>query len=48
MSEEMLTFSDIEAGKHTFYYSKYPIDKNNVDIDKVMISNQVSFGRNRF
>ena len=36
--------NDIE--KHKFHYLKYPININNVDIDKMIISNSLSFGKN--
>ena len=45
-----VTFRDIEMsiknrkiGK--FHYSKCPVDISNIDADKTMISNKVSFGR---
>ena len=34
--------------KHKFHYSKYPFDMNNVDIDKLMISNKLSFSKEGF
>ena len=32
---EILTFGDIEIGKHKFHHSKPPTEINNIDIDKV-------------
>ena len=31
--------------KRKFHFSKYPLDMKNVDIDKIMISNKVSFSK---
>ena len=44
MNKEILAFCDIEIKNCKFHCSKYPTDINNVDIDKIMISNEVSFG----
>ena len=38
MNKEIITFGDIEIEKHKFRYSKYPININNVGIDKIIIS----------
>ena len=48
MKKEVLTFSDTEIEPCTFHCSKYPIDRNSVDIDKIMISNRISFGEKCF
>ena len=48
MKKEVLTFSDTEIEPRTFHCSKYPIDRNSVDIDKIMISNRISFGEKCF
>ena len=45
MNKEIITFGDIEIEKHKFRYSKYPININNVGIDKIIISNKVSFAK---
>ena len=34
--------------KNINHYSKYPLDINNVDIDKIITSNMVSFGKEGF
>ena len=41
MSKTILISGDIEKEKSKFYYSEYPIDISNVDIDKILISNKV-------
>ena len=42
MKQEVLTSGDTDW---TTYISKYSIDINSVDIDKIMISNRISFGK---
>ena len=34
MNKEIITFGNIEIEKRKFHYFKYPININNVDIDK--------------
>ena len=41
MAKTILIFGDIEKEKSKFHYFEYPIDINNVDIDKILISNKV-------
>ena len=40
-----MTFSKFETGKCKIHLSKHPTDMNNIDIDKMMIYNKVSFGK---
>ena len=40
-----LRFGNIRIGKRKFHYHKSPYLKDNVDIDKILISNKVSFGK---
>ena len=44
MAKIILTFDDIETEKNKFYRHKRPTFKKDVDIEKVLISNKVSFG----
>ena len=44
MYKEFITFGNIEIGKRELDYSKYLININNVDINKI-ISNKASFGK---
>ena len=44
MSKENLTFHDIETGKHKFCCYKIAIFVEDVDIDKVLVSNRISSG----
>ena len=43
MNNGMLAAGNIEIEKRKFHYSKYLINVNNVDIDKI-ISDKISFG----
>ena len=47
MNKEITKFGDIKIEKPKFHYFKYPIQTNNVDVDK-MISNKVSRGKKGF
>ena len=38
MNKEVITFGDNKTEKCQFRYSKYPININNIDIDKIIIS----------
>ena len=44
MGKEIWTFGDIEVEKNKFYHNKTPIFSKNVDIDKVLACNKISFG----
>ena len=48
MNKENLAFFDFEIEKHRFHCFKYPLYINNVNIDKIMISNRVCLGKNDF
>ena len=41
MNKRILTSSDIETEKNKFHYSEYPVNINNIDIDKILISSKV-------
>lgn len=43
MSKTFMTFDNSEIQKRSLHYSKHPVDIYTVNIDKIMISNQVSF-----
>ena len=47
MNKEIM-FDDNEIEKCKFHYSKYLININSIDTDKLIISNNVSFGREVF
>ena len=44
MGNESLTFGDIEIEKNKFYRNKTPIFLKDIDIEKVLVSNKISFG----
>ena len=43
-----MAFDNAEIEKHKFHYPKHPIDIYNVNIDKIMIPNEVSFVQKGF
>ena len=45
VSKEIITLGDTDFEKCKFHYSKYPINLNDVDLDKMIISIQVSFSK---
>ena len=48
VNKETITFGSIKIEKRKFHYSKYPININTVDIDKIIRSSKVTFRTNRF
>ena len=44
MSKEILMQGNIEIKKNTLYCHKTPVRLRDVDIEKVLVSNKVSFG----
>ena len=48
MNIETLIFGDLKIEKGKFHYSQYPLGITNIDIDKIVISNKVSFDKNGF
>ena len=45
MGKEILTFGDIETEKNNFYRNKIRILLKDVDIEKVLVSTKISFGK---
>ena len=43
-----ITFGDTEIEKTKFHYLRYSISTSNVDIDKIIIPDNVSFVKNGF
>ena len=43
--EKVIRFGEIEIHKQTFHQHKEPFSIKNVDIDKIVVSNRVSFGK---
>ena len=48
MGKEVLTFKYIEIEKNKFYHNKAPIFLKNRDIEKVLVSNKISFGEKNY
>ena len=48
MGKESLKFGDIEIGKSKFYHNKTPIFLKDVDIEKVLVCNKISFGEKNY
>ena len=48
MGKEILMFRDIWIEKNKFYRHKASIHLRDVDIEKVLVSNKVSFGKNNY
>ena len=48
MRKEILTFGNIEIEKNKFYHHKAPIFLGDVDIEKVLVSNKISFGEKNY
>ena len=42
--KELLTFDDTEIDKNKFYHYKSPVPLRDLDIEKVLVSNKISFG----
>ena len=48
MEITVIKFGDIEIEKQRFYQHKRPTSKINIDINKIVVSNKVSFGKKCF
>ena len=48
MGKEILTFGDIKIEKNKFYCQKSPIFIKDVDIEKVLVSNKISFAEKNY
>ena len=48
MGKEILTFGNIKIEKNKFYRHKTPIFVGDVDIEKVLVSNKLSFGEKNY
>ena len=46
--EKVINFGDIEIQRQEFYQHKGPISIKIIDIDKIVVSNEVSFGEKGF
>ena len=48
MGTEILTFGNIEIEKNKFYHHKTPILRADIDTEKVLVSNKISFGEKNY
>ena len=48
MDKKNIKFGDTEIEKHKFHQHKSPISINNIDINKTVVSNKVSFSKKGF
>ena len=48
VSKEILTFGDIEIEENKFYRNKIPVHLRDVDIEKVLVSNKISFDEKNY
>ena len=48
MEKTVIKFSNIEIGKKKIHQHKRPISINNIDINKIVVSNKVSFDKRGF
>ena len=48
MKKKIIKFGDIELEKQKFYQDKRPILIKNININKIVVSNKVSFGKKGF
>ena len=48
IGKEILTFRNIEIEKNKFYCNKIPSFLKDVDIEKVLVSNKISFGEKNY
>ena len=46
--EKIIKLGDIEIQKQKFHQHEGPISIKNIDINKIVVSNKVSFGKNGF
>ena len=48
MRKEILTLGDIKIEKNKFYHNKTPMFLKDVDTEKVLVSNKISFGEKNY
>ena len=48
MDKRIIKIDDTEIEKYKFHQYQSPISINNVDINKIVVSNKVSFNKNDF
>ena len=48
MDKQFIKFDDTEIEKYKFHQYKKPISIDNIDINKIVVSHEVSFGKKHF
>ena len=48
IEKKVIKFADTEIEKHKFPHYKKPISLKSIDINKIVVSNKVSFGKKCF
>ena len=48
MDKEIITFGNSEVERHKFHQHKIPISLYDVNISKIVVSNKVPFGENKY
>ena len=48
MNKKIIKFDDTQIEKYKFQQYKSPFLMNNIDVNKIVLSNKISFGRNDF
>ena len=48
MDKKIIKFDDTEIEKYKFDQYKRPILIDNIDVNKIVVSNKISFGKNDF
>ena len=48
MDKEIIKFDDTEIEKYKSHHCKRPISINNIDVNKIVISNKISLGKEDF
>ena len=48
MDKKIITFDGTEIGEYEFHQHKIPISINNIDINKIVVSNKLPFGEQDF
>ena len=48
MNKKIIKFDDTQIEKYKFQQYKSPFLMDNIDVNKIVLSNKISFGRNDF
>ena len=48
MNKTIMKFDDTDIEKYKFHQYKRPISIDNIDANKIVVSNKISFGKNDF